>query len=290
MTLNQLVRKRLKDNKKLTGFLAVYGDKAEPAIFENEAPADQDDGWNGKAQYPRCDFVVDMQANTERESAGTLSVTVYDARNTLTLMAVTAAVKDSFRDILLNPDGPDGPFCLAWARTDGFTLPGTNILGQMTQFDIVEYPDQETTDPDPQAALSGYIKALYPDMIVLGIDDIGQVTDAADKTICYAEIERLAETRGRNMNLVAWLDCFMAVHLLCPDKGTRLKLMASLAQHMQKDDYTLMLDGSMMYLADVQIDTTRDYLRSGQLTLRGHYGVLRRDEKTGDLKGIHIGF
>lgn len=56
MDLNQLLYRRLSQDNLLNGTLAKYADK--PAIFNTEFPPDQQEGWNGKSQYPRISYIV----------------------------------------------------------------------------------------------------------------------------------------------------------------------------------------------------------------------------------------
>lgn len=54
MDLNQLLYRRLSQDNLLNGTLSKYADK--PAIFNTEFPPDQQEGWNGKSQYPRISY------------------------------------------------------------------------------------------------------------------------------------------------------------------------------------------------------------------------------------------
>lgn len=282
MTLKQLIYKRLKSRSDLTGKLATYAGSA--AIFDTEAPEDQQDGWDEK-QYPRCDYIIDMQANEERSSVGTLAVTVYTERTSMIILALTAAIKDAFRDILLLPDD-GGPYSFAWANTNGFTIPGQNIIGQTITFDIVEYPDQQTTDPDPQIALAKYLKEFYPECIVLGMDRIGEITDAADKPILYVEVTNITKTSWFCMNTIAWMDCRMTVHLLCPDPSVKQKMCVAIQQKLANDEQVMMLDNSLMRINGVVYDGSADYLRNGQLIINARYGILKNNFKPHTI--IHI--
>ena len=58
--IEQALHKHLQSNKDtLLPFLATYGDAL--AIFNQEAPADQDGGWGAGPQYGRVVFAVDLQ-------------------------------------------------------------------------------------------------------------------------------------------------------------------------------------------------------------------------------------
>ena len=72
MTLEELLRKWFLGSENISKKLARFGDN--PAIFYQTAPADNQVGW--REQYPRIVYTVDMQADQERKSAGTLQVSL----------------------------------------------------------------------------------------------------------------------------------------------------------------------------------------------------------------------
>lgn len=276
MKLKQLIYKRLIDTEEITRLCAEYG--GSPAIFDTEAPGDQQPGWNGKTQYPRINIVLDMQANEERSSSGTLIVTIYTERTSMVILELEAMVKTCFRDLLISPDD-GGPYSFAWSRTEPFTLQG-NIIGVEISFDIMEYSGQQTTDPDPVVALSRYIKAMYPEAVVLGIDRPGNFADAAKSPVFYCRIVTMDKANGHNMNTVAWMDCRIAVHLLCPNKATNLKMISAVTHQLSVDERIIMLDGSPMDITGVQLDKQADYLKTGQLYITGRFGILKYQKKT----------
>lgn len=276
MNLKELIYKKLKSTSKLTELCAKYDE--HPAIFDTEAPADTQKGWDGKSQYPRITYICDMQANEERASMGTLSIMVYTERTSMVILELEALVKECFRDIIMNPD-EGGPYCFAWARTEPFLLEGNNVMGEAIDFDLMEYCPQETTDPDPIMPLGKYIKELYPEIMVIGMDKLPEMLDTVEKPIVYCRIQTLNKVSGHNMNMVSWMDCRMAVHLLYPNKEKNIKILAALAQKMSLDERIIMLDGSPMSIAEVQIDRQADYLKAGQLYITGRYGVLKYKAK-----------
>ena len=199
MNLISLIYKRLLDSEKLKALCATYADK--PAIFNTEAPDDKQEGWKGKSQYPRINFTCDMQANEERSSVGALNIVAYTESTSLVILEIEAAIKECFRDVLIYPDD-GGPYSFAWARTDPFLLEG-NVIGQEISIDMMEYSPQETTDPDPIVALNQYIKELYPDAVVIGVDRLGEITDTSENPVFYCRLTALNKVNGNNMNPVA---------------------------------------------------------------------------------------
>ena len=205
MNLEELIYKRLSEAKNLTKYLTRYA--GQPAIFTPEAPGDRESGWGRATQYPRAVFNFDMQADGERKSAGTLSVTLICRNDSEAVPElIEPAVKKALKDVLLKDDNGT-LYAFAWARTEGFSMTEEKnelLIGSEIRFDIMEYPQQETTDPDPIMAMARYIKDLYPDSIVVGIDKMADETEASKEApVFYCRltyIEKLEES-----NSVVWM-------------------------------------------------------------------------------------
>lgn len=275
MILEELIYKRFAGSKSLTGKLATF--HGMPAVFSPEPPGENQEGWDGAAQYPKVVYSFDLQANAERHSAGTLSVSLL-CQNTTNIMPETIEplVIDCLRDVVLQPE--DGmPYCFAWARTDGFTIEerkGNITVGSEIRFDILEYPSQEISDPDPILAVNQYIKKLYPNSLVIGYDRMGEITEASAYTpVIYCRISNIV--KSRETNTVAWMDGNIAIHILCPDGGIRTKMVADIANQMSLDGEIIMLDHSPMYVKRLRADYRSDYLKEGQIFATVQYGLLR---------------
>ena len=285
MNLNQLLQKRLSEYTELTDLLTKFAGK--PAVFSTEAPTDQMQGWQNGVQYPRVTYTADMQANAERNSQGTLTVACYTDKTSLIILSLASAVKDAMRDTLLCPTDDTGPFAFAWARTDGFSLPDVNTMGQIITFDIVEYPDQTTTDPDPQIALSRFVKKKFPDYFVLGLDKPDEILETGDKPLFYVEVIRLRSTTGPTMNTVQWLLADMRVHVLYPNSAVRQKLCAACAELIAKEEDVPLDDLSPLTIVSSEYDATADYLRTGQIAVSTSYGILKTSPKQHKIEGVN---
>lgn len=68
---------------------------------------------------------------------------------------------------------------------------GTAIVCKEIVFDILEYPNQETTDPDPVIAVGTFIKELYPESIVIGLDRLENYTDPAEHPVFFVDCSRV---------------------------------------------------------------------------------------------------
>lgn len=275
MTIEDLIYKRLSEAESLTKYLTLYA--GQPAIFTPEAPGDREAGWGRATQYPRAVFNFDMQADGERKSAGTLSVTLICRNDSEAVPElIEPAVKKALKDVLLKDDNGT-MYAFAWARTEGFSMTEEKnelLIGSEIRFDIMEYPQQETTDPDPIMAMARYIKNLYPDSIVVGIDKMADETEASKEAPVFycrlTEIEKLEET-----NTAVWMNGKIAISLLCPDGATRLKMAAAVLNSLSLDGEVTMLDDSPMYMERLTANLKSDYLKDGQIFVTGRYGLLR---------------
>lgn len=275
MNLEELICKRLSEAKNLTKCLTRYA--GQPAIFTPEAPGDREAGWGRATQYPRAVFNFDMQADGERKSAGTLSVAIICRNDSEAVPElIEPAVKKALKDVLLKDDNGT-LYAFAWARTEGFSMAEEKnelLIGSEIRFDIMEYPQQETTDPDPIMAMARYIKDLYPGSIVVGIDKTADETEASKEAPVFycrlTEIEKLEET-----NTVVWMNGKIAISLLCPDGATRLKMAAAVLNSLSLDGEVTMLDDSPMFMERLTANLKSDYLKDGQIFVTGRYGLLR---------------
>nr|DAE09834.1 MAG TPA: hypothetical protein [Siphoviridae sp. ctdjo3] len=281
MKFEELIYKRLL-NSEVAGKMASYA--GVPAIFYSEVPSDNQEGWGDKTQYPRLCYWFDMQANQERNSAGTLTISLMCMNETEQLPEqMEPILRSCMKDILLTPHEENSSYCFAWGKTEAFSYQkqdgtrmsdGDLVVGCDIIFDILEYTNQETTDPDPIVAMNRYIKELYPEAIVLGWDKVEEIIEAGVETpVFYC---RLLETEvDRETNTVVWLNGKIAIHFLCPDSSVRMKMTMGLANKLSLDGEVILLDKSPMFIEELSADYKADYFTEGQLKITGQYGLLR---------------
>ncbi|MDE7425075.1 MAG: hypothetical protein K2N51_15550 [Lachnospiraceae bacterium] len=288
MILEELIHKRFVSSESLIKHLARYD--GIPAIFSPEAPDSKQDGWGDNTQYPRVVYNFDLQANEERHSAGTLSVSLY-CQNVEEMMpeVIEPEVRQCLKDVLLYTDD-EKLYAFAWNRTDAFEIKDKKVgllIGSDIRFDILEYTNQETTDPDPIVATNQYIKKLYPDCVVIGLDKMQEITEAtAEQPVIYCRL--VSTDKAEETNTVAWMDGKIAIHILCPDSEVRMKIGAAIAQKMSLDGEIIMLDYSPMFIKRLQANYKSDYLKDGQIFVTGRYGILRYKSEPHTIRKINI--
>ena len=291
MTIDELIYSRLRNYEPLAALLSTFEDL--PAVFYQLAPDDRQKGWKGEKQYPRVVVDLDMQANEERKSSGTLLVSTLCDRTGTEPEALEPLVKECLKDLLIKPDG-SFPYCFAWARTDPFEIEGITggaakrgVIGQEIRFDIVEYPSQETTDPDPVAAINAFLAEEYPEAVVVGLTHMGSFTEAsAERPVIYCRLQ--GDDTESITNTVVWINARIAVHVICSDPEIRLKMAADIRNRITWAGEIIMLDGSPMRPNRVSLSNTADYLREGQLSGVYHYGVLRYRRVPHTVQKVHM--
>lgn len=298
--LEILVGQRLKDSEALKQLLPCY--HGQPAVFYQLAPEDTQTGWeraegtppDAPSQYPRLVYDFNKLADTERKSSGTLAVFVFCDSAGTEPETLETLIKERLKDVLMKPEG-GFPYCFAWSRTDTYEIPGldqgaTNrrIVGQEIDFDIIEYPMQETADPDPVAALNNFLQAQYPEAVIVDLTRMGAFTEAsAERPVVYCRLQGI--TPESTSNMTAWMNARIAVHIICPDPETRLKLAADIQSGVTALGEMRMLDRSIMWPIRVELNNTADYLKEGQIDGLFRYGIMRWRAKPHRLNRVRLG-
>lgn len=289
MNLAELIYSRFVGSEDLIKHLAKY--REVPAIFSSDPPNDDQKGWGGKSHYPMVVYNFDMQANQERNSAGTLSVSILCENEGTAVYPedLEPIIRERLRDVIMTPKN-GSPYCFAWARTDAFTVEEKKAeitVGCEIRFDILEYPNQETSDPDPIMAANKYLKENFPECLVMGYDRMEEITEATkERPVLYCRL--ISTDKQEETNTVVWMDGRFAVHILCPDSEVRMKVAANIAENLSLDGEIIMLDYSPMFIKRLQANYKADYLKEGQLFVTGHYGLLRYKAKPHGLRHINI--
>lgn len=285
MTLEDLIYNRLITNESLTNKLAKFDNV--PAIFYQAAPGDQDDGWKNKKQYPRLDFVVDMQANPERQSSGLMTLNIWCNEAGTPPEEIEPEVRSTLCDVFMQPAG-QSPYCLAWARSDNFemssnTLKGSHVIGITILFDVLAFPCQETTDPDPIMAMNEFVKEWEPTAVLIGRDKLPDYFTAdRNKPAFYFRLANLE--MAQETNTVTWMNGSIAGHIIAPTAEARLQWLKYLVDTLASQGEITMLDTSPMFIRSIKADSAANYLITGQLRLNVRFGILRRPKYSHTMK------
>lgn len=277
MTLEELLYRRLTQAPGLRDVLARY--RGTPAVFYQRAPADTDAGWGSAVQYPRLDFMADLRADPERQTAGVVSVNLWCTQAGPAPEDLEPQLRAALCGALLAPEGQ--PVCaLAWARSDGFEFKSEVraddlVSGVTVLFDLYAFPDQVTGDPDPVQGMFRWAGRAMPEALVIGRDPIPDAfVPTAGRPALYFRVERLAV--DRETFAAVWYAGTLVVHLFAPEAGIRVKWLRAMVDDLARAGEVTLLDGSPMLLRSVAADSGADPLSAGQLRLGVRWGALRR--------------
>lgn len=279
--LEDLIYRRLCRNEELTKLLAKHD--RNPAVFFQNAPGDASLGWAKRRQYPRITCIVDMQADAERKTSGQLTVNIWCCGSGAAPEDIEPIIRDIFCGIFLSPEAME-TYSLAWARSDPFetqeVLTGqkTQVIGISVSFDILSFPQQVTSDPDPVLAINEYTRRLCPGCKIIGYDILPEEYAPTESTPAF--YWRFGSMGVDKVSwAVSWVIGILGGHIFSPTTEGRLKWLKFIAQQMAIDEEAIMLDGSPMFFTGLKADSAADHLRNGQIQLRVKYGILRKREQ-----------
>ena len=273
---NELIRERLLDSTELKVMLTTYCD--EPAVFYQTAPSDKDEGWNDTTQYPRIEFTVEQHAEAEYDTAGKLHIDITCTETGTPPEDVEPLVRRVLAGVFFYPDGK-APFTASWDTSMTFQTASQAdnvplLIGITVDFNLVSFPNLETSDPDPVAAINRYAGGWDK---ALTIVDRAEVKDyfipTRDKPAAY--FRKLSATINRETNTVTWMDAVLVAHFFAPELKDRCEWIEQFAQQLALDTEVTMLDGSPMFIHNIKGNSAWKELQ-GQGQIFVEYGLLRR--------------
>lgn len=153
-------------------------------------------------------------------------------------------------------------------------------------FDIYEYSDQTSSDPDPVEALNRYVKRVIPEALVYGVDTFApRVTASNEKPVIYCRLN--AVECSKQVYAIAFMQAMISVHILCPDASMRLKRVISLQQEMQLVSRIWMSDQSPMMVERIASNLGSDPIVTGQLATILGFTLPRHLEHSTQITNIH---
>lgn len=263
--------------EELQEHLATFGKNM--AIFNQEAPKDTDKGWGEGSQYGRIIYAIDMNDDPERDISGILSVEYECEDGKQAPEYVEPIIKELIDGYFFASTGTT--IAAQWSATNYFTQPQEKVIGVTLTFNLLAFPEQLTTDPDPIALLNTWTKqelvpTINKPLNVIGLDKVGSVWKPTDET--PAIYWRLLSTNPcvwiPSTYNCSWFDAQIQCHILSPNKNVMLRIARDIQQILTikkrlifEDNSPLMVDRNIRMLDG-------DPLKKGQLTLDGTYGVL----------------
>lgn len=281
MKFDELVKERLINNQFLQENLARYA--GNPAVFYQEAPDSKAKGWSD-SQYPRIDFMVDMQTEQGRYVTGITTITVWSDDKHIDPEDIEPYIKEEFRDLFITPDNGI-PMCLSWKRSDSFDNEKESVstmkkaYGIDIVFDIMEFPNHKTFHPDPVQTLGEHLKSFPVLCRLIGKDNMDVFYRASsDEPALYIRAGQMSNENKMETYSVAWMTTKLHLHIFAPSNEDRLCWVRYYTDMLSTCSEITMPDNSPMFIKDVQADNYVDYLSDGQVTIGVTFGILKNQD------------
>ena len=285
--IRRLIHRQVSRDAQIAGMLASYS--GEPAFFYSKAPSDSRPGW-GKTKYPRVDFNIDTQQDAERKTAGILTVNIFVTTEVPEIgdLDPDRAIEERLKELLSGTfytDNREGTLCTEWARSDAFVLERETsethpeVYGLTMTFDVLAFPPQLTTDPDPIQGLNRWTKENFPEMAAIGYEALPVIFRPSDnEPAIYWRFEGTATT-NRQSYAVTWYTGTFYAHIIADSVMERNRWIKAITQKAQIAGEIILPDTSPMFIHRIAVRHNADPLREGQLELTGQYGVLMQPPK-----------
>lgn len=272
--MEEVIYKYLTGNKELGGMLTKY--RNSPAIFCDEAAKDTDRSWADGPQYPRIVYSLEMRDDPQRKISGTLMVDIMCFGN-----VQPSTIEDVVRPMI---DGhfftdDDTTIAAMWSSSPDFQeQAGKNVISGVTvAFDVMAFPRQETSNPDPIQALNRWMKEQLPDVTVIGYDDLPAVwTPEPKKPAVYFKLDALGPGTIKDTYSVAWHLATIKGLVISTDREVRNKTSKFVVDALAAKSRVQLADRSPFFLRRIAANMAADPMKEGQLTITGEYGVLTK--------------
>ena len=166
--IEQALYEHLISKNELTDFLGKYAGK--PAVFSQEAPADNDDKWEDGKQYARIVFAVDIQGDPERAMGGTLAVDIVCKDGEPFPEDIEPVARKLIHGYFFSADS----FTVAaqWKNSSYFTEPTNEVCGCTIAFELLAFPVITTSNPDIIARINAWTASRFEDVHVINYDKL----------------------------------------------------------------------------------------------------------------------
>lgn len=287
--IEQALREHLIAQKALAPYMAVYA--GEPAIFNQEAPADQDLLWSTGSQYGRIVFAVDIQHELERTMGGMLSVDIMCREDE----QVPEDIEPIVRSLIHGWFFSSGTFSVAaqWRESNYFTTPTEQVIGCTITFDLLAFPLMSTSDPDIITRFNEWTKARFPALHVINLDELPAAAwkpSGGESAIYWRLGLRNAPRRVRSNYHTVWRNVFVQGHVFSDSNATamdvseRIVIQTFLDKWLHKKGETPL---KINWDDANKVDPAADPLRRGQITIEATYGVIVAQGSNNTFNHIH---
>ena len=267
------VYNHLKAQPELAAYLATYN--SEPAVFNQEAPADTDDLWGPGSQYSRVVFAVDLQGDPERLMGGTLAVDISCKESDQAPEEIEPIIRALIHGYFFS----SGTFTVAaqWKNTSYFTDPTQEVIGCTISFDLLGFPVLTTKAPDVIDRINEWTSKIEG-LHVINHDALPATAWKPTGTESAVYWRLVQDTQAGwipDTFHTIWRTATIRAHIFSEDIATASTVGRDLIAQLYADK-RLIREGESPIMVNQRntLDNGADPLRTGQVTVEATYGII----------------
>ena len=289
--IEQSLYEHLQEQEDLRPYLATYENKM--AIFNQEAPADNDDKWGPGPQYGRIVFFVNLQGDPERTLGGTLSVDILCKEDEQYPEDIEPVLRNLIHGYFFSRE----TFVVSaqWKGSTPFTEPTNEVTGCTVTFDLLAFPVSDYS-PHVIAQFNEWSSGI-DDLYIINHDNLPTAAwkPSGGKTAVYWRAAREEPcTWIRSTFATEFISATVKGYIFSesPVKAAEvandLKIRLYAIKRLMKDG-TLLRAGESPIIVNRRniVDNGADPLRAGQLTVEATYGVVIHYESGETIRNIN---
>lgn len=285
--IEQVLYEHLIAQEDLAAHLTQYN--CRPAIFNQEAPADMDEGWACGPQYGRIVFAVNAQGDPERFMSGLLTVDILCKEDEQYPEDIEPLVRAYIHGWFFS----NGTFTVAaqWRASDPFTQETDHVTGCTVTFELLGFPVLTTFNPDVIERINQWTKETYENIHVINHDALPAPAwrPTGDVSAVYWRLVRetpagwIPDTFSTN-----WRTATVKCHIFSKDNATAAIVARDLTIRLHAIK-RLLKEGETPIMVNRKntADLSADPLRAGQVTVEATYGVIVHFAPTNMLQHIN---
>ena len=276
--------KYLCESEKLTSLLTAF--QKIPAIFQQIAPKDTDEGWDGR-QFARIVYDIDKTGDDERKISGTLFVDVMSSDTSTPPEDIEKVLKELVDGHFFVVDGMS--YAAQWETTDSFNYEKNNkVYGCTLSFSLMAFPVQLSSDPDTVALMNSWTATMFPEAIIINETNTEQVFMPTDeKPAIYWSQQGFSESPIKMGYACTWLQSNLSMHVMAPSEMVRTSIIKTAMNELAEKTRVMFPDKKQFMIHRLMANLTANPIRAGQLTVQGSFPLLRKSAASEPLKNIY---
>lgn len=272
--IEQALYEHLKSQIELTDHLGRYADM--PAIFSQEAPADNDVKWAKCKQYGRVVFAVDIQGDPERVMGGTLAVDISCKEGEQFPEDIEPILRPLIHGYFFS--GGSVIVSAQWKNSTYFTEPTEQVIGCTLAFELLAFPVITTSSPDVIARINEWTASRFKALHVINHDKMPAAAwkPTGDESAVYWRL--VQDTPAGwipDTFQTTWRTATVRCHIFSETHAIAASVARDLTIRLYTDKRILKSGESpIMVNRRNQTDIGADALRTGQLSVEATYGIV----------------